>query len=115
MNNIDSCIVLYNGMNYTSTLCFTDCPSSVIAVTSSDTGIADFDLHVDEVIHRMKLPEGNYQYETLGGDQPYIVNVQVKGMCQITFRSYKITYNLHPTHVTKPNVYNHTYVWTMWS
>ena len=93
MNNIDSCIVLYNGTNYTSIHCVTDCPSSVIAVTSSDTGLADFDLHLDEVIHRMKLPEGNYQYETLGGDQPCIVNVQVKGMCQITFKSYRIIYN----------------------
>ena len=106
-----------NYTDFNSTHCFTDCPSSVIAVTSSDTGLADFDLHIDDVILRMKLPEGNYQYryETVGGDQPCIVNVQVNGMCQITFRSYKITYNLPPTHSTEPSVYKPTYVWTMCS
>ena len=72
-------MTLFNCLTGTSKLDMT-CPDTIREVVSPATGLADVDLTIEGITHRMKLPVGSYQYEIVGGDNPCNVIVEIKGM-----------------------------------
>ena len=60
------------------------CPDTIREVVSPETGLADVDITINSVTHRIKLPVGNYQYERIGGEYPCQLNVHIKGTINLS-------------------------------
>ena len=55
------------------------CKPAITAVVSPMSKVATFSLRLGEIVHRLSLPVGTYDYETFNKDTNCSLKVEVKG------------------------------------
>ena len=79
-------IVVYNTVVYwfflrlvVTTSSRAECPPDIIAVISPESRVATLRVSLGDVIHRLKLPIGSYDYDVINNGNNCSLKVEIKG------------------------------------
>ena len=56
-----------------------ECPPDIIAVISPESRVATLRVSLGDVIHRLKLPIGSYDYDVINNGNNFSMIVKIKG------------------------------------
>ena len=62
-----------------STSSTAECPPDIIAVISPESRVATLRVSLGDVIHRIKLPIGSYDYDVINNGNNCSLKVEIKG------------------------------------
>ena len=62
-----------------STSSAAECPSDILAVISPESRVATLRVSLGDVIHRLKLPIGSYDYDVINNGNNCSLKVEIKG------------------------------------
>ena len=62
-----------------STSSTAECPPDIIAVISPESRVATLRVSLGDVIHRLKLPIGSYDYDVINNGNNCSLKVEIKG------------------------------------
>ena len=62
-----------------STSSLAECPPDIIAVISPESRVATLRVSLGDVIHRLKLPIGSYDYDVISNGHNCSLKVEIKG------------------------------------
>ena len=69
-----------------------ECPPDIIAVISPESRVATLRVSLGDVIHRLKLPIGSYDYDVINNSNNCSLKVDIKGdYDDILFISDRVT------------------------
>ena len=62
-----------------TTISTAECPPDIIAVISPESRVATLRVSLGDVIHRLKLPVGSYDYDLINNGNNCSLKVEIKG------------------------------------